>query len=229
MTRVREPGAGRGQALAHERFRRRRPERPRAHRRVGRAGQELGQQVGRGGWLTGAHRADHPDPQLAEGARQQRQPAQRRRIGPVNVVDDERGRAALAKVAGQPDESAHGGVHRVTRQHRLPRLGGEGALSQPGRANRQLIPARAGAERLEELACHTPGGVLFEGAAARAEHRHAVHPGGPARGREQRGLADAGRALDHYHAPRSGPRLGEPAANLGQLNVAVQQRAHKQT
>ena len=203
MTRVGEPGAGRGQALAHERFRRRGPERPGAHGRVGRAGQELGQQVGRGGGLTRADRADHADPQLAEGARQQRQPAQRRRVGPVDVVDDERGRAALAEVAGQPDEPARGGVHRVTRQHRLLRPGAEGALGQPRGADRELVPARAGPERLEELAGHPPGGVLFEGAAAGPEHRHAVHSSRPAHGREQRGLADAGRALDHDHATRS--------------------------
>ena len=114
-------------------------------------------------------------------SRQQRQPAQRRRIGPVDVVDDEHGRAALAEVAGQPDEPARGGVHRLARRRRLARLGCERALGQARRADRQLVPLRASSQRLEQLARHTPGGVLLERAAARAQHGRAVRPRDPRR------------------------------------------------
>ena len=203
-----------------------RPERPRAHGRLRRAGQQLRQQLGRRRRLARAHRADHADPQLAERARQQRQPAQRRRIGPVDVVDDEHGRAALAEVAGQPDQSAHGGVHRVPRVRRLARLGCERALGQSRRADRQLVPLRAASQRLEELARHAPGGVLLERAAERAQHRRAVRARDPAGGREQRRLADPRRSLDHDHAPGPGSSQREPPAQLAQFGVAVQQHGH---
>ena len=215
MAGLREPRARRGQAAPHERLRRGRAERPRAHGRLRRAGQQLGQQLGRRGGLTRARGAQHADPQFAEGARQQRQPAQGRRIGPVHVVDDEHGRAALAEVAGQPDQSAPGGVHGVARGCRLLGPGCERALGQSRSPYRQLVPVGAGSQRLEELARHAPGGVLFERAAAGPQHGRATRACGPARRREQRRLADAGRALHHDHATRSGPCLGEPASELG--------------
>ena len=145
----------------------------------------------------------------------------------MDVIDDEHGRAALAEVAGQPDEPAHGGVHRVARSLLLLGLGGECPLGQSRCADSQFVPVRAGPQRLKELVRHTPGGVLFERAAASPEHGHAVHPRGPVCRREQRGLADAGWALDHDHAARSRPRLGKPAAKFCQLDVAVKQRVHR--
>ena len=85
---------------------------------------------------------DRLTPQLAERARQDRQPAQRRRIRPVDVVDDEHGRAAVAEVAGQPDESAHRCMHGVARVRGLGGLRCERTLGECRGADRQLVPLR---------------------------------------------------------------------------------------
>ena len=144
-----ESGAGRWQALAHQRLHRRRAQRPRAHRRLRRAGQQLGEQVGRGRRLTRAHRAEHADRHLVKGLRQQRQPAQGRGVSPVDIIDGEHGWAAVAEVAGQPHQPAHGGMHGVARVGRLPRLGREDPPGQSRGARGQLGPVRAGAQRVE--------------------------------------------------------------------------------
>ena len=162
-----------------------------------------------------------------ERPRQHRQPPQRRRIGPMDVVDDEHGRTTLTEVAGQPHQPPGSGVHRIAARGRLARLGRERALRQPGRADGQLVPLRAGSQRLEQLPRHPPRGVLLERAAARAQHR-SRHPCARAAtgSREQRRLADTGRPLDHDHAPGPGTSGGEPAAKLPQLGIAIQQHRH---
>ena len=202
------------------------PEGARPHGRLGCTGQQLLQQFGCRGRLARPHRAEHADPQLAERVRQQRQPAQRRRVGPVNVVDDEHSGVALAEVAGQPDESARGSVHRLARRRRLARLGCERALGQARCADRQLLPLRASSQRLEQLARRTPGGVLLERAAACVQHGRALCPRDPPGSREQGRLADPRGPLDEDDASGAGSSLRQPPTQLGQFGVSVQQDTH---
>ena len=198
------PALAAGSRCSDQRLGRDRPERPRSHGRLGRAGQQLSQQLRRRRRLAHADRAQHPDRKLLQRARQQRQPPQRRRIGPMHIVDDQNRRTALAEVADQPHQPAGGGVHRIARGGGSASLGRERALRQPGRSDRQLIPLRPGSQRLEQLPRHPPRGVLLERAAARPQQHRAVRTRSPPGSPEQCRLANAGRPLNDDHAP--GPR-----------------------
>ena len=121
MTGVGEPGHRGGQPLAHQRLRGVLPERTRAQRRLGRRGQQLRQQLGLTRGLARADGAEHPERQLVEPAGELHEPAQRGRVGPVDVVDDEQRRPAGGQVGGQPDQPVERGVHRVAGERRLGR------------------------------------------------------------------------------------------------------------
>jgi len=92
----------------------------------------------------------------------------------VHVVDDEHRGAALAEVAGKPDEPARGRVHRLACGRRLTRLGCERALGEARCADRQLVPLGVIAQRLEQPSRRAPGGVLLERAAAGVQHERAL-------------------------------------------------------
>ncbi len=114
-----EPGHRGGQPLAHQRLRGVLPQRTRAQRRLGRRGEQLRQQLGLTRGLARADGAEHPERQLVEPAGELHEPAQRGRVGPVDVVDDQQRRPAGGQVGGQPDQPVERGVHRVTGERRL--------------------------------------------------------------------------------------------------------------
>ena len=223
---VREAGSRRGQPLAHERLRRGGAERARAHGRLGCGGQQLGQQVGLRRRLARAHGADHAEPQLVRAGGELRQPAQRRRVGPVHVVDDEHGRAALGEVGGQPDQPVRGGVHRVAGERRLGRLGCSARPASPAaptvsslHSASRCSGAKAGARRPRPRPARA-------GPRARAAPSRRAPRALRARRREQARLADSGRVP----RPRSpGPCPARTAssrsAERGQFGVAVEQRS----
>ena len=220
-------GARGRQPLSDQRLGRDRPERARSHGRLGRAGQQLRQQLRRRRRLAHADRAQHPDRELLQRARQQRQPPQRRRIGPMHIVDEQNCRTALAEVADQPHQPAGRGVHRIARGGGSAPLGRERALRQPGRSDRQLIPLRPGSQRLEQLPRHPPRGVLLERAAARPQQRRAVHTRSPPGRPEQCRLANARRSLNDDHTPGPRTSCGNSPGQLPQLRIPIQQHPHR--
>ena len=210
----------------HERLGRRLSERPHPHRRLGRTREQFVEQFGIDRRLARPDCAEHREPQLAERARQDPQPAQRRRVGPMDIIDQEHRRATLGEVARQPDQSTCGGVHRIARVRRLPGLGCERSLRQARGADRQLVPAGLVSQRLEQLARRPPGGVLLERAAASMQHRRAVRARDPPGGGQQRRLPDPSGSFDDDHSPGySGPR--NPSTQRRQLGVPVQQHSHR--
>src|SRR5205823_3223570 len=136
-----------------------------------------------------------------EAALQVRQPAQRRAVGPVDVVDRDQRRPAERQVRGdpvQPVQRGEGDAGRVVvvRVELTDLEQGRGARS---RTVEQLLPflrRGRGQERLEQLADDAVRELVLELAAAGRENREAG-PGrrGPRLENEPR-LADAGTALN---------------------------------
>ena len=130
----------------------------------------------------------------------------------MGVVDDEAGRLRCGEIGAQPVQTV---------QDRERRLGPRGEATAravvPGQGQRSRRPVRprpAAARsapprglrqgRLEQLAHDAEGELALELGAAGGEHLHPAGLGAAPGGGEQRGLADAGRALNDHQAP--GPR-----------------------
>ena len=151
-----------------------RPERARAHGRLRRGGQQLGQQLAA---PPTAHRhaprtARRPAAPRANGRAAPATAAMAHR--PVHVVDDEQRRATLAEVVDQPHQPACGGVHRVAAGGRLARSAASARSASAGRPRRQLLPVAAGAQGVEQLPRRAPRRLLLERAAACAQHDRPV-------------------------------------------------------
>ena len=93
-----ERGVRLRQPRAHQRLGGGGSERARADRRLGRR-QQLGEQLRLRHRLARAHRAQHAERQLVEPAGELAEPAQRGRVGPVDVVGHEQQRRLLGEVA----------------------------------------------------------------------------------------------------------------------------------
>ena len=223
MTRVREARVRRREALAHERLRCGRAQRARTQRALRRGGEQLREQVRLGRGLARAHRADDAEPQFLQTAGELRQPPQRRRVGPVDVVDEEHGRRPVREVGGQVLQPVRRGMHRVPGERRLGGIGMQHPPREPRGAGRQLAPARPSLQRGEELTGDAPRRVLLERAGARAQHRRPLRLRTAARGGEEARLADPGGALHHDDATRSGSYLLEPIGERRELGIAIQQ------
>ena len=89
-----------------------------------------------------AHGEQQRDRQALDAGGQVREPAQRRRVGPVRVVHGDHQRAPGGEVRDQPVEAVHGRVRDVVFDRAgLGRV--EDAGGQPGRAVKQPIPSAA--------------------------------------------------------------------------------------
>ena len=156
----------------------------RERRRAQDARERIGEQEReqrRGGALgLRARGHDERERQLLQARQQEGQEAQRRRVGPVRVVDGEHERAVAGEVRAQPVEAVQDGERRV---------GGGGlaavrararqAEQPPGHAGRPLQQVVAGAggdlgqRGLEQLAHDAEGEVALELSAARAQRARA--------------------------------------------------------
>ena len=142
--------------------------------------------------------------QVGQLAGQLHQPAQRRRVGPVHVVDHQQGRRR-ARPARRPARSARK-PRRAWRRRRAPgrpdrrRSDRRASAAAPTASAVPLRPARS---RGEQLAGDAPAGLLLQRAGPGAQH---PRPRSPARVRADRAqqarLADAGRPLDDDHPAR---------------------------
>ena len=126
---VRELGSADGRPLAHERLGGGRAERARAQRAAParrRAAPRAGPAAAAGSPERTAH--EDAEPQLLQPAGELRQPAQRRRVGPVDVVDDEHGRRR-GRPGWRPATPAR--ARRRASRPRRARLGRLGISTRP--------------------------------------------------------------------------------------------------
>ena len=125
---------------------------PSARGRTGGSGALANSSASSSGAAAGSPtRTAHSTPiaELLQRARQQRQPPQRRRIGPMDIVDDQNCGTALAEVADQPHQPSGGGVHRIARGRgcRLPRARARVPPARPRRPSAHPTPAGFAAAR----------------------------------------------------------------------------------
>ena len=147
----------------------------------------VGERVGAAGEDQAAARGGEP-------AREQRQQVERGVVGPVDVLDDDRGRAAGAERLQQ----------RV--EHRLARAALQRAGERPGGRAGDVVDRAERTRDAERVARAVERAHL-----ARAEH-----------GADQRGLADPGLA-QHEHDPALGPGPVQCAPEGGLLLLALKQ------
>ena len=149
------------------------------------------------------------------------EPARRRRVGPLHVVDGQQQRALQREVRGQPVQAVQhlGGValgeDRIGAQVAEDRLGRGGRASEQARA---LLGARADERGLEQLAYDGEGEVTLELAGVGDERGHPERRGDPPGLVEQRRLPHPGRSFDEHdpafartggaHARRHALQLG---------------------
>ena len=147
----------------------------------------VGERVGAAGEDQAAARGGEP-------AREQRQQVERGVVGPVDVLDDDRGRAAGAERLQQ----------RV--EHRLARAVLQCAGERPGGRAGDVVDRAERTRDAERVACAVERAHL-----APAEHRA-----------DQRGLADPGLA-QHERDPALGPGPVQCAPEGGLLLLALKQ------
>jgi hypothetical protein len=212
---------------AHEVGRRLLAQRPQAQRQPRTALGELTPERARRFGIGNAARHGQQDRDAFQASGHVAEEAQRRRIGPVGVVDGEHQRAAVGEVRGQPVEAVERPEGRVSPLglERRARVA-EQALAEAGRAReerRALLPARRQHGRLEQLARHAEGELALERGAACLEHSQPRALGLPPRAREQAALADPRRPLDEHHASAALACPLDSVAELAKLVVALQQ------
>jgi hypothetical protein len=169
----------------------------------------------------GADGQEQRDRQPVQAGGQMREPAQRRSVGPVQVVHREHQRLPGREVRGQPVQAVRGGVGDVV----LDRAGlgpVEHPGGQPGRPVQQAVLAARGVKqhRVEQLADDAVGEALFQCEPAGGQHAQAV---APAAGRpEQRGLADPGRPLHQDQAAVTGRGGRRGGGQRGEFLLALE-------
>ena len=183
------------------------------------------QQLGLRRWLAGAA-CEHDDHrELAEPAQQVVHEAQRRRVGPLHVVDRQQQDVIAGEARAQPVQALQQSVLTGLRR----RLGGriEERGGHPRRTGEQrlaLVVGRGDEPRLEELADDREVEGLLERARLGMERCATSAAAGALAGvGEQRGLADARRALEQHDAARAAAGGRERGVELRDLVGALEQ------
>jgi hypothetical protein len=179
---------------------------------------------GRG--LVGTQCRDERDAWAVEARRQVGEPAHRRRVGPVRVVDGQQDGGMVGEVDRQPVESVEDGEGGIL----LPAarvVASKERDDRPRRAREQpvsFVRTRVGAATFEELSGDPEGEIAFEIGSAGPQHDALLPPRARAGGVEHRGLADAGTAFDHQDAAAS-----DGGFDRRQLGVAFDEVGHAPT
>ena len=213
------------QAGPDQRRDRRGAQRARADDRRARTAGDLPEQGGVGARIGRALRGGDEDRLALQAAGEVGQPAQRRPIGPLNVVDEQHQRPVDREVERQPEQA-------VQRGERALGLGGgiragrrleHGPGGGRGSGQRRLALLGPPQRELEELSHDAEGELALELGAAGGQHERpaggdvATHLG------QQPGLADPRRAVDQQHAAVAAERGVGRALELGDLAVPFDQ------
>ena len=190
-----------------------------------RVGDDLGKQRPILAALLRPQASDHQDGQPLHPRQQVGEPAQRRQVGPVQVVEHEHERPARGEVRGQPIETVQRRQRRVTVRIAGEPRGLEERRRQCGSASEQLGPFLCGhgdEQRLEQLPHHAIGERALELGAARTQHLQTGLLSEDLRLRQQRGLANSRRRLDREQSATAADPANQ-SDNGGQLGLALKQ------
>jgi hypothetical protein len=177
--------------------------------------------------LARAHGRHEDERQLLDPPAEVLQCAQRRRVGPLEVVDRQQQRRLRGAVGHQP-------VERVDDVELVLRQGGRVGAAQPDDARRQarralehrraVVRVQGGQVALEQLAHDAEREALLEHRGAGDQRRQPMVGRGGDRGLQDPRLADAGDALDDDHGSAPARRAGERPAQGCQLRLALHER-----
>jgi hypothetical protein len=197
-----------------------------------RSGGHRREQLGVGARLARTRSDDERDVQLLEARQQEGEIAQRGRVRPVRVVDDETNRTRGGQVGAQPVQAVDDRERRI--DSGAVQLGASrrpGKRQQPGRDAGSVVQQfcalrlrRFGQGRLEELTNDAKREVALQLGSARAKGTHAVRRRFGAHGIEQRRLSDPGRPFDDHEAPMPRARVGEGRSDPRELLAPLKQR-----
>ena len=154
------------------------------------------------------------------------QPAQRRFVRPMGVVDGNQQRPVAREVDGQPIEPMQHRKRRVRRRS-LSELPQQERPDRAGLTRQEGVTLALLSSRqppLEQLAHHPEGEADIEFRATRAQDLMTQAGSASARLLDERGLANAGSTLDENRAT-----VIEQLAHCGQLALALKQDLHTVT
>jgi hypothetical protein len=158
--------------------------------------------------LTLANGDEEEDTIRLEASQREEEGEDRRPVGPLGVVDDDRHRAAVLDAAQQLDERRPDGERIGAAPGRLPE-GGEWLRQRE-------------ADRVRQLLDHAEGHELLLVGAAGPEDLHVARLGEHTA--QDRGLADPGRALDEDEPGLAGPNLVQLRPKPAQLLLPADER-----
>jgi hypothetical protein len=204
--------AGRDDAAHRGRAQRRRRERH--GRRLADGVQEVLVGVG----LARADRGQQQHGEVPDPTGEVGEKAQRRPVGPLQVVDGEQQRPVFGKVEDDPQQAVQRGEASLARRAGISAEVGE----HPSCRLRDLARARG---QLEELAHHAEPEVALQRAAARTQQAHVVVEA-PPRLVEQYRFADAGRPFEQHYGAAFVLQRSDRLLDRGELAVAFQ-RSHE--
>jgi hypothetical protein len=213
------------EAFFDQALHRRQPQETRADERTVGLAQNLGHERGSLRLVGRSGRDDDEQRQVGETASKEGEPAERRLVCPVHVVDDQHRRRDRGQICGEPEEPMQdaeaglGGAHRSGVEQRRGERGGTGEELCP-----HVVWYR-GDRGLEQLAYDPERKLAFELAGPGAEHMEPGRLGERARLREEGRLPDAGAALERDEASPAGLRPVDDRLNRGELGVAFEQPA----
>ncbi len=215
VTRAREHGVG---AVREQRGAGARAQRLRLQGDGDRVAGDLADQVRVRVALVRPDAAEHGHAQVVEPAGQVAQPAQRRLVAPLQIVDHQQQRLTVR----EGDRQA---VERVQdrERHVLHARAARGPFEDLARRRRGAFQQRVGDRRLEQLAHDTERQPLLELAPARAEHPHVRVDGLAASLPQQPGLADPRRPFDDQEPGAAVRGRGGERSEHRQLVVALEQ------
>ena len=177
--------------------------------------------------LAGAARSEQSHRESVDPAGQVHQPAQRRRVAPVQVVRDEQDRLLLGDRGEQPVQPVGDGCGI---RGALPLLAEHGRGGARG-AREPACPIRRGGapqQRLEQLADEAEAQLALDLSAVGAQHRDIGRGRQDGARVEERGLADAGRPLEEQRSSVTVPGPLDERRGLGELPIAVNQALRRQ-
>ena len=196
----------------------------------GRIGHELGHERGRRRLFRRARPEQHQEGQSLEPPCEVGEPAQRRLVGPVQIVDHEERRLAEGEVRGQPVEPVEHCVRRLPSTLCGGRRGWrEERSAEFGRAREQLrshIFSRRGQRSFEDLPHDSERELTLELAGTGSQHCTAGRARTFSRLPEQPGLANSGAALNHDETSIALTGCAEHRLECGDLGITLEQRRH---
>jgi hypothetical protein len=190
-----------------------------------RVGDNLAEEAGVLSQLPRPKAEDDHQAQPLDPRQEVSQPAQRRQVAPVHVVDGEQERPAGSDVRCQPVQAMKG-CQRRARSRLCRQLGGlEERRRKRGGAGEQLSSLLLGhnrKERLEELPDDAVRERALELGAACAQHLHARLLAPPLRLRHQGRLADSRRPLDRKQPTTACGRVDQ-SLDCHQLGLTLEE------